>query len=389
MICKQCNAQIPDGEKVCGVCGWEIEEQEALVTEEIQEPEAVETAEVAEEKTEQIQQAPEEPAQDSEIPEVAEPVQEQPVQTAVLVEEPAVVSETVEDIKVPEEKVKGKKGKIFLRGFLSVLCCIMIFVLATAMISVFAVRDSLKQENIDQILDKTDIGKIIAMEEHEEMLGSFTAEEVENLYYDTRIGEYIDNTIYDYADYLRGGDVPKGISADEILNIMSEDAFEIEKALGRYPEASEYDAIQEYIGENGKENLGFLSEDVRTNNLLKTIRACLSIYTVIGLGVLILLFVFLMLKARKFRLDTLCWTAVPLILSAVTVAVFGLIKPIALGFVKNLGAVATVGTEIAMDGISGAVLLDSASTLGFGVLLIVIYAVANAIIKAVKKKKQA
>lgn len=414
MICKQCNSELREGAKFCGVCGCKVEEEQAVLenaTEELQMPEEVLTeeapAEVVEEAVEPVQETAEFSSEQAEViqepVELEEPMQieeqayqmdldptqvaEQVQQTAVVVEEKEVVLETVEDVEKDEDEPKEKKGKKFLRGFLSTLCCIMIFVLTTAMLSVLIVRESLKQENVDKMLNGVDLGELITLEKDQLIVGSFTEEEFEELYYETKVGAYIDNTIYEYAEYLRGGDVPKGISADKVLEIFGEESSEIEKAIGRYPEPYEYEAIQKYLGENGKENLGFLSEDVRTNDLLKTIRTCLSIYVVIALGVLILLFVFLLLKARKFRLDSLVWTSVPVIVSSVIIAVFGLIKAIAMGIVEAVNPALGVGTEIALDGIFSATLLNSAIVLGFGVLLIVVYAVTKKIITLIKKKK--
>ena len=98
---------------------------------------------------------------------------------------------------------------------------------------------------------------------------------------------------------------------------------------------------------------------------------------IIGLVLLALVFVFLLLKVRKFSLDTLIWTAVPVLFATLIITVFGTIQPLTLMMVAELGDVVGIIVKTVMGNILQTVLIGGAIGFGVGIVLIASYVIAK------------
>lgn len=328
MICKQCGAQLGEGSKFCTKCGCAIENQDTI--------------------------------------------------QAVAAEAPA-------EKKKKEKKVK-KENK-FVKTLLSVLCCIMIFVLSFATLTLFTVRDSISPEKVESLLDNADIQMLVENSGMNNLIGGMDGKDIERVYRKTSIKDYVEDIAKDYTDYLLGGKKPKGVKADDVVDLLYENQYEIEEILGEGLSDRDFEQTYEFFEEDGAQNLGVLSSEVRTNDVLDTTRIIISIYVVIALLALTALFIFLLFKARRYNLNSLVWTSVPLILTSILFGVFASVKPIVLSFLNGLEPIVSEVAALFMSNILGVVLLNSGLVLLTGILLIAAFVITKKIKKSVADKK--
>jgi len=385
MFCGNCGHQIPEGSKFCLNCGSKVPEAAEQVVSPVEEIQAEQEAvleapqtEAVEEVTEEVPQL-EEPVQQvvEEEPQIEEPVQQvaeeipqqvtapqmqmpQDVQPAPVAQATVVAEAVVPTPAVAPEK-PVKKEKKFVRGLLSVLCCIMIFVFTTVTMTVFVARQSISENRIEKVFDSIDIEKIEEMSLGDEDEGSIgdlfeggngelSGKQKNKLFHKTGIKDFVVGVTVEYANYILGGDEPEGVEAEDIVDLIEENRREIEKITDVKIDSRMLADIEDYFEDEGEDILGFASAEVRTNDAIDGVRIAISIYVLIGLAVLTLLFVFLLLKARKFRLDSLIWISVPLIISGVVLALTLAVKPIILSVGGFENGVDTI-VEIILDNI--------------------------------------
>ena len=355
MFCGQCGAEITEGAKFCASCGNPVEAK--IIKEDIPEP-------LAEEPTLNEEFVTEEPL--AKVSDAVEPATES-----------TPITETVQK-PLPENTpvVKGKKGKAFAGALLSVLCSVMIFVFSFSALTLFIARESLAEEKVTKMVENIDV-KALMEEGGLDYYIDAKPKDAAKIFRKTPIGSYVKDLVLQYTEYLRGGKEPEGIDADELTTLIGENAYEIEEITGRRITNRDYREIQKYFGEESEELIGVLSSSVRTNQYLKTIRFFLSTYVIIGLVLLALVFVFLLLKVRKFSLDTLIWTAVPVLFATLIITVFGTIQPLTLMMVAELGDVVGIIVKTVMGNILQTVLTGGAIGFGVGIVLIASYVIAK------------
>lgn len=263
---------------------------------------------------------------------------------------------------------------------LSIFCCIMIFILSLSALTLFTVRGCLHADKVENLLDSSNVGALVENANMEDIMKGMDADAFEKIYRKTPVGDYAINTVKEYTEYLLGGSKPKGVKADDVIDLMLDNQYEIEEITGESMTDEDLDLAYEFFGENGEENLGVFSSEVRTNSVLKTIRAFLSIYVILALLVLTAIFVFLLLKARGYRADSLVWISVPLILVSLLFGMFLAVKPILLSMLGGFDPVVTEVAGLILSNILGTVLINSGAVLLTGILLIAIFV-------AIKKKK--
>lgn len=323
MICKQCNAQLEENTRFCTKCGYTTEENE---------------------------------------------------------------SDFQMKVDNTEEK-KAKSGNKFVRGLLSVLCCIMIFILSFATLTVFTARNSISEERVEQMLDDVDVRSIADNAIDPDSYYEINSREIEKIYNKTSIKDYVEDVAEEYSNYLLGGRKPRGIDGEKVIElIFYENQMEIERITGEELDEEDYDAAYDFFVENGEENLGVFSSEIRTNNALNIARMLLSIYVIIALIVLSLLFVFLLLKVRKYRLDSLVWLSAPLMLTALVFGTLATIKPIAFAVLNGSEPIIIEVVGLFMNNILGTVLINSTLVLLTAIVLIGVFVAVRKIKKMAGKK---
>ncbi len=285
---------------------------------------------------------------------------------------------------VKKEKSGTKKsGNKFVKGLLSVLCCILIFVMALSAITLASLRESLEEEKIESLIDNIDIDEVVKHVDVNEFVRSdITSKEIAKIYKKGNFDKFVKSTLEDYAEYILGGDTPDGVSGEDVVSLVQDNHYLIAEVSGYELTKRDYEGIQNYFDENGEDDLGFLSSEVRTDGILKTVRVLGSVHILIALIVIALLFAVLLLKIRK-SYDITIWTGITLIISAVLFGVFGAIRPIVLGILSGCEDIVIEGVRLYMSNILSTVLKNTVITILVGVILICVYV----LIKKFKKRR--
>ena len=322
MVCKQCGAQIPDDAKFCTSCGC---------------------------------------AYESVAPQQQEPV-------------------AVPDVITCPKKKENK----FVKAFLSILCCIVIFIFSFSALTIMTARDSISDDKIESFLDDVDIESIVGNTSFDGLLSQeLSSKDIAKIYRKTTIKDYVQDVTQDYAGYLLGGSKPDGVEADDIISLMEENEYVIEEIIGDSITDADYEATYKFFDEDGEENLGVLSSEVRTNDALDIVRMIISVYVIIALVALAILFIVLLFKSRRWNSDSLVWVASSFIVSAVVFIVLGAVKPVVLSLISGFDSIIVELVSGFMSNILGTVLINSSILIVVAVVLILI----NVLIKKIKSKK--
>lgn len=341
MDCKQCGAQIPDYAKFCTECG------NICNREDIQQVSANQ------------QQAP----------------------TSQIVEEPVVADKYV-PCPVP---ALPKKEKKFLKNFVSVLCCIMIFVFSFATLTVFTVRGSITPDRVDNLVDDFDIKYFLEESGIGEDMDEVYIDQIEEICEKSFVRKYIKDVANEYTGYILGGRKPKGVKSRDVIKLISDNRYEVQEIFEYEIEDDSFGDVEIFFGENGEENLGVFSSEVRTNDELDTARMLLSVYMLIGLLIFVALFVFLLYTVRKGNTSFMAWTGVTFISVAVIFGIFTSIRPIILGFMPNADVVVYEIVRLYLKNSLSVVLLNSFAMLAVGFLLVLTHIIVKKCIQKTKK----
>ena len=189
-----------------------------------------------------------------------------------------------------------------------------------------------------------------------------------------------EETVIDYTDYILGGKTPKGIDADDVKELVAENRHEIYRICGYEVKSKDFEIIEEFFGDDGEENLGVLSSQVRTNWITDVAQVMFSVFAIALFGVLALLFFVLMFKVRKWRANTLSWGGVTCIVTSVVFMALLTVRPIiSLMLPDNTIVTSIVGAYL--DSIILPVLTLGSIVVFAGIIMIVI----SVIIKKIKK----
>ena len=123
--------------------------------------------------------------------------------------------------------------------------------------------------------------------------GELSGKQKNKLFHKTGIKDFVVGVTVEYANYILGGDEPEGVEAEDIVDLIEENRREIEKITDVKIDSRMLADIEDYFEDEGEDVLGFASAEVRTNDAIDGVRIAISIYVLIGLAVLTLLFVFL------------------------------------------------------------------------------------------------
>lgn len=272
------------------------------------------------------------------------------------------------DIQPTEKAAKNDRKP---NTFLSILCCVLIFIFAFSTLVVFTARHSLDSDNIERFMYNVDVESIAGKLDLDDELLSDDPKVIKKLYNKTFIGDFVEDYIEDYAEYILGEERFEEINVGEVIENIQNERYHIEQII-RTPLKNEdiayiYDTLDYEVEE------GVLSRDVLAGSDVSLFRTFLSVYIAVLLALLTLLFIFLLLKSRRFNAGSMVWTAIPLLFASLIFAVVFTIKPIILSFLTSAEPVVTEIVSTFMSTILGIVLIYSLIIIAICILLIIIY----------------
>lgn len=286
MFCVNCGATLGDSAKFCNVCGATVQESQ---TSDAQSPTQFPQPFVAERKNER-----------------------------------------------KTESVPKKEVSPFLKTFVSVICCVFIFLCSLSLLCVVSVRKTLSEDAIENTLERIDI-EVVAenLDSFEEVIGGATPKQAEKIYRKTNIDRYVESKVTDYADYILTGSSPDEITAEEITELMTDNRYEIERIRSKELKEKDFNDIEDFFDDMDEDTIGVFSSKPSSGSIIGIARSVLSVLTIVGISVLLALFIFLMLYIRKADKASLIWLSIPTLLTSVIFGVFTLIKGIVLSFIPS------------------------------------------------------
>ena len=290
-------------------------------------------------------------------------------------------------VKLPSAQKITDAFKTFVRGFFSVLCCILIFVFLSTTITLFTARSIVGPNNVKNMLSNLKVAEMVDNTPVERLVSEIDNKEIEKIYHSTKLKGYVEKVALEYSRYLLGGKQPNGLNSKEIVNIMKREKAVIENTTGASLTDNDYDRIDNFF--TNEDNVGFLSPDVQTTEELNIVHIVLSLYVLIASLVLTLLFIFLLFLVRKYRMDSFIWASVPIITTSVIYTACCFIgKPIILSLFDGAEQFVIDIANVILNGVLIPVLIIGGTTLLTGVIFILIYIITNKIIKSKKKKEE-
>lgn len=401
-FCHMCGNTLQGNAKFCGSCGTPVlqlttEEPEPLVV--IPEPEPVQPEPVVV------------------IPE-PEPVQPEPV---VVIPEPQPVVHTPAPAPQPQTApavpVKPKKDRYPRRGagrtILATLLCILIFLWSFAALIIFDVRrattgDQLAQ-NLQTVVEDMDLanmsaGDLIEDVEDPDMplvqwaleqisanhagASDISEKDIAKFLEKATFSEFLTEKISAYFNDVYTGSATSGITADELQELLEENAPLVEEIFGHPLYQKDIDSfVQELEETDVLESFNAKTLKDEYEPLYYGIQIGISYWVIGFFGILVLLFALLLAKTNRWNILR---TSGDL---GITWIVLGILLLLAGLFARTLpdlwnslfGGIAIIGS------LSGAVLysgvLPALILSGVGVLLILIHAIGKKIVLKSAKKQ--
>ncbi len=394
MNCNKCGAELAPESRFCSACG-------TPVSGEVYQPEMADAEVPAQTPVQETADSFAKEISESTIQDIQEPIRE-PVQKAaetimqpqqVPVQQPAntyntvdVASGTAPIVKeTPKVAYASKPKKLgFFRGFLSVLCCLLIFIITFTTLSVLTFRISISPANIADMVTSNEIQGYI---------GQITVDvygvdnkkiefDVIELYNDGTMKEKTEEVLTGMSNYVLYGDYPKALDADDIVDFVRENEDVIEKSIGVKLDREDYNAIRKDF-RDVEDKFELITEDINQNPLVVVVRILCSPWLIGTLFVFVVLSVLLLMKTRKWRADNFAWIGVTFAFVSVLFMGMGVF-----GKIIAQNAVTSDATERALvnmftNNVMGLMLRNGGLLLAGSILLVVIYA----IIRAVRKPK--
>jgi len=273
------------------------------------------------------------------------------------------------DIRESQQITKQKRKKP--NTALSILCCILIFVFSFLTFTVFTVRHSLDSDSIETFMTDLDIKEIAKDLDLDEEIISNDPKVIKKLYNRTFIGDFIEDYVEDYAEFILGEERFEEVDVNEVINKILHERYQIEQITGTELTNEDIDYIYNTLYYEVEE--GALSKDVLAGDEVSTAKVFVSPYIAILLAALTLVFIFLLIKSRRFNISSMIWTSVPLLCASILFAIIFTIKPIILSFLSALGPVVAEIAGTYMSAIFGFVLICSLIIIALCIILIVIH----------------
>ncbi len=281
MNCANCGKEVNEGKKFCSGCGTPVFEQ----------------APVEEGTMQTAYQAP-----------VAQ-------QAPVSAQQTVAVAEEINE--APVGLTKKKKGGA-LKGMLAVLCCVAMFIFMFAGAIVMTVRSAIKSENVKAVVAGVDTAMM------EEMLDEFSDESINDEESREIINEIVEESsipkafgekLGEYGDYIRGGKKPGVITKKDIVKIFKQNGNVSELMFDLKSYDDETERYERFFEEAVEPELDKIYDDDMFNRVLDIARLALSIWSVVALAMLALVFAFLLFRTRVKKLGTLSWAGITCIVT--------------------------------------------------------------------------
>ncbi|MBQ5810682.1 MAG: zinc ribbon domain-containing protein, partial [Clostridia bacterium] len=237
-VCTACGMELADGMHFCAGCGAPVAEEAVQAEVAVEEPVVIEpVAEETVEATEEI--VAEEPVAEPEIHEQEEEIiaEEIPAEGAVVVEEAAAWQ--------PPAQPPQKGG--FGRAFLSVLLCILIFILSVPTMLIGEIRMLTSEDGLKSVVDAISIDKIKigSAEQDGEMVSAtealldlvkkydddiiITEKEFNTFIEKSTIKSFVAKKIAAVADDIYTGKDSSEITKKEVIQLLKDNEKELRK----------------------------------------------------------------------------------------------------------------------------------------------------------------
>lgn len=405
MFCEQCGTKLPDYAKFCSNCGNSVGNKNdvnvvgSAATDELQtisvnkEIENVGQAVATEENIDEIVQ------KTTQVTTVDEPILvehitaiEEDAAESSASETIAAVSKAFEDphteLKKSEElinEVHEKKEGRALKRFLSVIVCIFLFVTSFMTVTVMTVRSVMNENTIYRIVKYVDVEDVVESGALGSMIDDdIKHDDIKEIYEDGTFKNYVNNLMKDYAGYILTGEEPKGIRYKDVKNLVKENEELIYEVTGKKVTERDYKEINEYFDKGAKNDLGFLMSDIEENTYVNIFRMSVSVFSMVALIVISLMFVVLLFVMRKYKTKGLLWNGITLALSSVAFMISAFVVPMMINGGNN--AVMNIVKDVFEHHIAVKFYINGAIMLFTNIMLIAVYVVIR-MIKNAKVKK--
>lgn len=387
-VCTACGMELADGVHFCAGCGAPVAEEAVQAEVAVEEPVVIEpVAEETVEATEEI--VAEEPVAEPEIHEQEEIIAEEiPAEGAVVVEEAAAWQ--------PPAQPPQKGG--FGRAFLSVLLCILIFILsvptmligmaryATSMPGTTAVINQLSFKDIE-VYDGQSVTDMISelMEEYD---ADFSKKDINKFMEETGLTEFIAQNVSEMMQDIWNADETAQITKAEVTKLVDSVAKYVEKKGEKISREEREEAVRVIMDSVDFESISKEAVEELESNLggaYTAIRYAFSYLAIALLSLIVVLFSLLILKINKWRkARTLTYVGVTLLIGSIILCLPALAMLIVPDMIFGLLGLDVMSAMLIRGFVLSSAIVPAA-VFGVGILMLIV----RRIITVVCRKKAA
>ncbi len=383
-VCTACGKELADGVHFCAGCGAPVAEETVQAEIAVEEPVVIEP--VAEETVEAAEEIVAEPAAQEQEEEII--AEEIPAEGAVVVEEAAAW-------QLPAQP--SKKGG-FGRAFLSVLLCILIFILSvptmligmarysTSMSGTTAVINQLSFKDIE-VYDGQSVTDMISelMEEYD---ADFSKKDINKFMEETGLTEFIAQNVSEMMQDIWNADETAQITKAEVTKLVDSFAKYIEKKGEKISREEREEAVRAIMDSVDFESISKEAVEELESSLggvYTAIRYAFSYLAIALLVLIVVLFSLLILKINKWRkARTLTYVGVTLLIGSIILCLPALAMLIVPDMIFGLLGL-DVMTAMFIRGFVLSSAIVPAAVFGVGILMLIV----RRIITVVCRKKAA
>lgn len=360
MICKNCGNEISANAKFCGICGTSAKASDTS-------PEQAITEVLSESIPNQCNTA---------------------VSSVQVVETPLAESPVNEQKTSLDTSAKNKGG--FWNGVLAAVCCFFIFLFLVTDASILTARFAVTPDNIEQISDSLDAKAAENILDEFAFVSTYESGEdeslLEEIFEESSIPDFVTEKVSEYGEYMLGGKRPEEVTRDDVVTLLERNSNVLRLLINGPKYSYSYVApaksdLEGFFNINIKPLLNILYDGHEVDVFFSVSRIVLSIWTVIGFALIVLLLAFLLIKTRIKKINSLNWlgytciaSGAPFILALIAMFIVKLSLPWSFAGTKEI-------LGILLESLGAEVLIIGASLVVSGVLMVVIRAIINKISK--------